>query len=39
MDYDRTITLEVFMNSNDVKCSIDKLKIIWLKDLSISLQI
>ena len=29
INYDRTITLEVFTNSNDAKSSADKLKIIW----------
>jgi len=29
--YDRTITLEVFTNSNDAKSSSDKLKIMWAK--------
>ncbi|HET7345518.1 MAG TPA: sugar phosphate isomerase/epimerase family protein [Nitrososphaeraceae archaeon] len=29
IDYDRTITLEVFTNSNDAKSSADKLRIIW----------
>jgi sugar phosphate isomerase/epimerase len=29
ISYDRTITLEVFTNSNDAKSSTDKLKIIW----------
>lgn len=28
-DYDRTITLEVFTNSNDAKSSADKLRMIW----------
>ena len=29
INYDRTITLEVFTNSTDAKSSADKLKIIW----------
>jgi sugar phosphate isomerase/epimerase len=29
INYDRTITLEVFTNSNDAKSSADKLKVIW----------
>jgi sugar phosphate isomerase/epimerase len=32
IDYDRTITLEVFTNSNDAKSSTDKLKIMWSKE-------
>jgi sugar phosphate isomerase/epimerase len=32
IDYDRTITLEVFTNSNDAKSSTDNLKIIWSKE-------
>jgi len=32
INYDRTITLEVFTNSNDAKSSTDKLKIIWSKE-------
>jgi hypothetical protein len=32
IEYDRTITLEVFTNSNDAKSSTDKLKIIWAKE-------
>jgi sugar phosphate isomerase/epimerase len=32
IEYDRTITLEVFTNSNDVKSSTDKLKIMWAKE-------
>ena len=31
INYDRTITLEVFTNSNDAKSSTDKLKMIWSK--------
>lgn len=31
IQYDRTITLEVFTNSNDVKTSADKLRTIWAK--------
>jgi len=30
--YDRTITLEVFTNSDDAKTSTDKLKLIWSKE-------
>jgi sugar phosphate isomerase/epimerase len=30
IDYDRTITLEVFTNSNDAKLSANKLKTMWL---------
>ena len=29
IDYDRTITLEVFTNSNDAKSSANKLRTIW----------
>jgi sugar phosphate isomerase/epimerase len=29
IDYDRTITLEVFTNSNDAKLSADKLRTMW----------
>jgi sugar phosphate isomerase/epimerase len=29
INYNRTITLEVFANSNDAKSSADKLEIIW----------
>jgi sugar phosphate isomerase/epimerase len=32
IEYDRTITLEVFTNSNDAKSSSDKLKIMWAKE-------
>ena len=32
IEYDRTITLEVFTNSNDAKSSTDKLKIMWAKE-------
>jgi sugar phosphate isomerase/epimerase len=32
INYDRTITLEVFTNSNDAKSSTDKLKIIWSRE-------
>jgi sugar phosphate isomerase/epimerase len=32
INYDRTITLEVFTNSNDAKSSADKLKFIWSKE-------
>lgn len=32
--YDRTITLEVFTNSNDAKSSANKLKMIWAKECS-----
>jgi hypothetical protein len=32
IEYDRTITLEVFTNTNDAKSSTDKLKIIWAKE-------
>jgi sugar phosphate isomerase/epimerase len=32
INYDRTFTLLVFTNSNDVKSSADKLNIIWSKD-------
>ena len=31
IDYDKTITLEVFTNSNDAKNSADKLRTIWAK--------
>ena len=31
IDYDKTITLEVFTNSNDAKTSADKLRTIWAK--------
>jgi sugar phosphate isomerase/epimerase len=30
--YDRTITLEVFTNSNDAKSSANKLRMIWAND-------
>jgi len=30
--YDRTITLEVFTNSDDAKTSTNKLKIMWSKE-------
>jgi len=30
--YYRTITLEVFTNSNDAKSSMDKLNIIWSRE-------
>jgi sugar phosphate isomerase/epimerase len=33
IEYDRSITLEVFTNSNDAKSSTDKLKIMWAKNL------
>jgi sugar phosphate isomerase/epimerase len=32
IEYDRTITLEVFTNSNDAKSSTDKLKFMWTKE-------
>jgi sugar phosphate isomerase/epimerase len=32
INYDRTITLEVFTNSNDARSSTDKLKILWSKE-------
>ena len=32
INYDRTITLEVFTNSDDAKSSADKLKIIWSRE-------
>jgi sugar phosphate isomerase/epimerase len=32
IDYDRTITLEVFTNSNDAKTSATKLKIMWAQE-------
>ena len=32
IDYDRTITLEVFTNSNDAKSSTDKLKTLWVSE-------
>lgn len=32
IDYDRTITLEVFTNSNDAKSSANKLRTIWSKE-------
>jgi sugar phosphate isomerase/epimerase len=32
IDYDRTITLEVFTNSNDAKSSANKLKIMWAQE-------
>ena len=32
IDYDRTITLEVFTNSNDAKSSANKLKTMWAQE-------
>jgi sugar phosphate isomerase/epimerase len=34
IDYDRTITLEVFTNSNDAKSSANKLRTIWSSELN-----
>ena len=37
IDYDRTITLEVFTNSNDAKSSANKLRTIWSSELNRSI--